>query len=276
MLADPHGHASCSQRSNFTFTMPHRLLQPLRFGAFELRARTRQLLLNGVEVAIGGRAFDLLCTLAAHRHDVLSQDELLKRVWPDVSVEPNNLQVQIWSLRRLLGAKAIATVPRRGYRFTPELVDAPAAHAPQRAESAATVQRQLLLHRRLTLVGEELVALEQLALACAREHVRHSQGQVWLGDGSSLAARAEGSPVLARVQMRADAHADVLVLRHAHVPSRRRLLAALVPTEQTAQLRVLLLSPRTLSIGPELRVPGGRVATVATDGGSPLRWHRRG
>ena len=41
-----------------------------------------------------------------------------------VVVEENNLQVHISTLRKLLGPQAIATIPGRGYRFTPALDDA--------------------------------------------------------------------------------------------------------------------------------------------------------
>ncbi len=89
----------------------------VRFGAFVLRPARRELWRDGAPVPLGGRAFDLLVTLLAHRDRVMDRAELLDRVWADVAVEPNNLQVQIWSLRQLLGADQIVTVPRRGYRY---------------------------------------------------------------------------------------------------------------------------------------------------------------
>jgi len=36
-------------------------------------------------------------------------------VWPGLVVEENNLTVQISALRKAIGAKAIRTVPGRGY-----------------------------------------------------------------------------------------------------------------------------------------------------------------
>jgi DNA-binding winged helix-turn-helix (wHTH) protein len=55
--------------------------------------------------------------LIERRDRVVFKDELLDLVWPNVTVEEGNLQVQIATLRRLLGAGAIATVPGRGYQF---------------------------------------------------------------------------------------------------------------------------------------------------------------
>jgi TolB-like protein len=53
---------------------------------------------------------------------LVTKDELLERVWPGIAVEENNIQVQIWSLRKALGTDEvgqdyIVTVPGRGYRF---------------------------------------------------------------------------------------------------------------------------------------------------------------
>ncbi|HEY6133832.1 MAG TPA: winged helix-turn-helix domain-containing protein [Rubrivivax sp.] len=90
----------------------------LRLGRFELQSRQRRLLQDGAPVAVGARAFDLLLALVERRDRVVAKSELLDVVWPGLVVEENNLQVQISSLRKLLGPQAIATIPGRGYRFT--------------------------------------------------------------------------------------------------------------------------------------------------------------
>jgi predicted ATPase/class 3 adenylate cyclase len=90
----------------------------LRFGPFELQARHRRLLRDGEPLPVGARAFDVLSALAERRDRIVTKAELMDLVWPDLVVEENNLQVQISSLRRLLGSDAIATIPGRGYRFT--------------------------------------------------------------------------------------------------------------------------------------------------------------
>lgn len=89
----------------------------LRFGRFELRLSQRLLLRDGRACPLGGRAFDVLQMLLECHERVVSRDEILDAVWPGLAVEPNNLQVQIWTLRRLLGRDAIVTIPRRGYRY---------------------------------------------------------------------------------------------------------------------------------------------------------------
>src|SRR3954470_19728229 len=90
----------------------------LAFGRIEVRAPERRVLVDGVAVALGGRALDLLFVLLAHRERTMSKSELLDLVWPGLVVEENNLQVQMSHVRKVFGAKAISTIPGRGYRFT--------------------------------------------------------------------------------------------------------------------------------------------------------------
>jgi predicted ATPase/DNA-binding winged helix-turn-helix (wHTH) protein len=78
----------------------------------------RLLLCGGVPARIGSRAFDVLLALVERRDRVVTKDELIELAWPGRVVEQNNLQVQVMTLRKLLGHHAIATVPGRGYRFT--------------------------------------------------------------------------------------------------------------------------------------------------------------
>ena len=89
-----------------------------RFGRFEVRPLQRQLLVDGKEAKLGARAFDVLITLIEQRDRLVSKHDLLDAVWPGLVVEENNLVVQVGSLRKLLGAQVIATIPGRGYRFT--------------------------------------------------------------------------------------------------------------------------------------------------------------
>lgn len=108
-----------------------------RFDNIELRPSTRQLLVEGQPANLGGRAFDVLSALIAHRERMLTKNELLEMVWPNLVVEENNLQVHVSALRKLLGAKAIVTIPGRGYRFAAELDALPAASASAAAAAGA-------------------------------------------------------------------------------------------------------------------------------------------
>jgi len=92
------------------------------FGHFRLEPRERRLLLDGRSLPLTGKAFDTLCVLVRHHGTLVSKQELLDAVWPGTSVEENNLDRSISTLRKTLGDKTaeplfIQTVPRVGYRF---------------------------------------------------------------------------------------------------------------------------------------------------------------
>lgn len=102
------------------------------FGPFQLDLARRRLFRGGVETPLGERALDVLCALVAADGEVVSKQDLLAKVWPGVTVEENNLQVQVYALRRALGEDGdargyIRTVSGRGYRFAG---DAPSSVAP--------------------------------------------------------------------------------------------------------------------------------------------------
>lgn len=144
--------------------MPERLV----FGRCELRPDERQLLVDGQPASLGSRAFDLLATLVEMRERVVTKDELLDRVWPGLVVEENNIQVQVSTLRKLLGPPAIATLPGRGYRFCLPVETGGAAGAvaapPAPARSPALPDPSRLP----SLVGRE-AALAELRARCGAE-----------------------------------------------------------------------------------------------------------
>lgn len=184
-----------------------------RFGAFELRPADRLLLHGGQELAIGGRAFDVLCVLVLRQPHVVSMPELLETVWPRTAVEPNNVQVQIWALRKLLGPRAIATVPRRGYRFMPDRVGNPAApgtatprHPPVPAGLHHDWPGLLASRRLLTLVARQPLRLAGWMAVIARGIADHTGGLIWTLDAG---ASPSAATTLAR---RLRARTDVVVL----------------------------------------------------------------
>jgi TolB-like protein len=92
------------------------------FGRFRFDGGRRELTRDGVLIKLGSRALDVLAVLASAKGDVVSKDDLIGRVWPGVTVEENNLQVQVSALRKILdgeddGQSHLVTVPGRGYRL---------------------------------------------------------------------------------------------------------------------------------------------------------------
>jgi len=99
------------------------------FGRFRLNSAERVLLRDGELVPLTPKVFDILLTLVENRGQVVSKDDLMKRVWPDTFVEEGNLTQNISLLRKALGesqngVQFIETVPRRGYRFVAPISEA--------------------------------------------------------------------------------------------------------------------------------------------------------
>jgi predicted ATPase/DNA-binding winged helix-turn-helix (wHTH) protein len=185
---------------------------PLAFGPFELHIDRRLLSRDGVPVSVGARALDLLCALAQHRDRIVDKDELMELAWPGMVVEENNLAVQIGSLRKLLGAQAIATVRGRGYRFVAATlaVDAaapcpwtppagrrrtnlPAMLPPLigRATECATLAGWIANARLVTVTGAGGIGKSRLAQAVAHGLVDDWPDGVWMVELAGL-----GDPAL--------------------------------------------------------------------------------
>lgn len=99
------------------------------FGRFRLKVAERVLLREGELVPLTPKVFDILVTLVEHGGQVVSKEDLMKRIWPNTFVEEGNLTQNISLLRKALGetpggVQFIETVPRRGYRFVAETSEA--------------------------------------------------------------------------------------------------------------------------------------------------------
>ena len=105
----------------------------LEFGCFRVMLRRRQLVADGVPIRLGTRALDLLLVLLEANGALVAKNELLSRVWPGSVVAEENLRVQMFALRRALGADRdfIHTEYGRGYRFTAAIRSITARSAPQ-------------------------------------------------------------------------------------------------------------------------------------------------
>jgi pimeloyl-ACP methyl ester carboxylesterase/DNA-binding winged helix-turn-helix (wHTH) protein len=89
-----------------------------QFASFQLDTPERRLLRDGVEIPLPYKVFTTLSMLVANAGRLLTREQLLDKVWPDVAVEEGNLNHNISILRKALGGQAyIETLPRVGYRF---------------------------------------------------------------------------------------------------------------------------------------------------------------
>jgi DNA-binding winged helix-turn-helix (wHTH) protein/Tfp pilus assembly protein PilF len=93
-----------------------------RFGEFTLEVSERRLARSNEVVPLAPKAYDILTALVRHAGTLVTKRSLLDIVWPDASVEEGILAVHVSALRKALRhPEYIETVPRAGYRFTPQV-----------------------------------------------------------------------------------------------------------------------------------------------------------
>jgi predicted ATPase/DNA-binding winged helix-turn-helix (wHTH) protein len=179
-----------------------------RFGRFELRHRRGELLADGVPVSIGRRTFELLELLIEAEGEIVTKEEIFRRVWRGQLVDENNLPVHVSALRKALGGDRdiVKTVPGRGYLFAADVtIDAgpstggaadtqsgPAAGEAEppaapggligREEALADVRECLGRHRLVTLTGAGGIGKTRLAIELGRQMSGRFPGGVRLID----------------------------------------------------------------------------------------------
>ena len=97
--------------------------QVVRFATFEVDLRAGELRKGGLKLKLGGQPFQVLAILLERPGEVVTREELQKRLWPDTFVDvDHNLNTAINKIRETLGDSAensrfVETLARRGYRF---------------------------------------------------------------------------------------------------------------------------------------------------------------
>jgi non-specific serine/threonine protein kinase len=270
----------------------------LTFGRFEFRSASRQLLVDSQPAFLGPRALDLLSVLIDRRGQIVGREELLALVWPNVVVEENNLEVQVSALRKVLGSGAIATIPRRGYRFTLEETGAgtvafvrngnlpsPITSFVGRERQLAEVTTLLSRSRIVTLTGVGGIGKTRLSLQVAAAVRNQYRDGVWLvelasiRDGSlvpktvaqALGVREEGGKTLTRTLCNHFENRHVLVV----LDNCEHLLEACAQLTSailgaTAGTVIIATSREALRIGGEqvyplapMELPDGTASTAA-------------
>jgi Tol biopolymer transport system component/DNA-binding winged helix-turn-helix (wHTH) protein len=103
----------------------------IRFGGFEADLQSKELFKEGKRISLPNQSFIALATLLERPGQLVSREELRRRVWPENRVVEfdQGLNAIINRLREALGTAApgaanlIETLPRRGYRFTGRVLD---------------------------------------------------------------------------------------------------------------------------------------------------------
>ena len=241
-----------------------------RFGQVEVRPAERQLLVEGRPAAVGARAFDVLMALIDRRDRVVSKDELFDLVWPGLVVEENNLHVQVSTLRKILGAQSVATVPGRGFRFTLPVEQAEVAPAsaqpprkhnlPEQLNSFVGRQRELGELKEL-LASSRLVTLTsvggtgktRLSLQLAAEVVGDYPDGVWFVELAPLADEWRVPQAVASVLgVKEEAGRPVVEALIKHVQDRRMLI--ILDNCEHLMSACAELSKQLLQAGPHVKV----------------------
>jgi predicted ATPase/DNA-binding winged helix-turn-helix (wHTH) protein len=213
-----------------------------RFARFELQPSERRLLSAGEPTEVGPRAFDLLVALVTRAGELVTKDDLLALVWPNLIVEENNLQVQVSALRKILGQDAIATITGRGYRFTPvpQLVAPQASNVtPVRTHNLPQLLTSFIGHendladyarilertRLLTLTGIGGCGKTRLAIELARMVLRSFPDGVWFVDLAPVAEAERVATVVATtLDVREEVNQPVEETLARHLAGRQLLL----------------------------------------------------
>jgi predicted ATPase/DNA-binding winged helix-turn-helix (wHTH) protein len=174
----------------------------------------RELRTRGVPVPLGGRAFDIVEVLAQSAGELVTKDEIFRRVWSGAIVEESTLQVHISAIRKALGPDRgmLKTAFGRGYRLLGAwtirqegrsaapvvlqivppavfLTNFPSASSELIGRTSAVrhLQDRLSAYRLVTLIGAGGIGKTALALEVARDLFPTFHGDGQLVELASLA-----------------------------------------------------------------------------------------
>jgi predicted ATPase/DNA-binding winged helix-turn-helix (wHTH) protein len=186
------------------------------FGPFSFIVGDRLLTKGGASVQLSARALDILAIFIARPNEIVSKQELMSEVWPDVTVEDGTVRFHMTSLRKALGdgkdgARYITTIAGRGYCFVApvsrlsddESIDSansassgfPHVNLPGRlsrmigrADEVRAVSARLAASRFVMILGAGGVGKTTVAVAVGHELVESFSGSVIFVDLGALSA----------------------------------------------------------------------------------------
>ena len=191
---------NCNEDLRSKTTMGFVFHNGYRFGPFVLNLDRMCLQRGKADIELRPKSFDVLRHLVSHAGRVVSKDELVATVWPNVIVNDDALSQCVRDIRKALGddnETYIRTVPRRGYMFVADIeplavigskraTREPAAAARRLPARTAVVAALLLV----VAIGSwnfgwraapQAEALSQLTVAVLP--FTTSADDEWLGDG---------------------------------------------------------------------------------------------
>jgi predicted ATPase/DNA-binding winged helix-turn-helix (wHTH) protein len=172
--------------------------------------------LHGKQVVLGGRAFAIIAALAQAGGELVTKDDLMARVWPDVPVGENTLHVHIHAIRKALGADRgmLKSISGHGYRLVGTwmarqgetlltarpavpLVGQPPTNLPAnvnqligRSGSVQRVRDLISAYRVVTLTGAGGIGKTTLVTEAARQLLADFEHGAWIVEFGSLSNAA--------------------------------------------------------------------------------------
>lgn len=96
----------------------HETPDALEVGGVRMDLAGRRVLVEGAEIALANKEFELLRVLLSRPGQVVSREEILREVWKDPELKNSKtLDMHMSWLRRKIGSSRIATVRGVGFRF---------------------------------------------------------------------------------------------------------------------------------------------------------------
>jgi DNA-binding response OmpR family regulator len=122
-VVKPFGFAELYARIRAVLRRTHAQGDLVVHGRLSIDGRARRVLLDGDEVALTPKEFDILLCLASDPGRVFTRREMFARVWGGHWYGPTKvLDVHVAAIRRKVGApEVIETVYGRGFRMGPPL-----------------------------------------------------------------------------------------------------------------------------------------------------------
>ncbi len=91
--------------------------QKVDIGSIRVDLQARKITRDGEEVNISAKTWDVLKLLIDRRGTLVTKEEILEEVWPDITVGDDVVRHYIGEIRKLVPPESIVTYKARGYRL---------------------------------------------------------------------------------------------------------------------------------------------------------------
>jgi predicted ATPase len=172
------------------------------FDKYRLFPKRRLLIAGDRPVELKPRAFEAMLALAEAGGALVTREQLRQRLWPDTFVQRHNLDTQMSTLRKALGADRhlIQTDTGRGWRLATAIrlvpalptndaaTNVPAAVSPLvgREQELSELPKLVAQHRLVTLIGAGGIGKTRLGVAAARLVLEHFADGAWVAELAPL------------------------------------------------------------------------------------------